>query len=359
MRFLWLLWVFAALFLFTLTSVPIWASDSSNGLVLQRGPNNKAPPLPVVAITTCNRPNYLLRFLSGITTDDVRLVILQQGNHSETTNVIQHLKVKGLSFWHIQSLDPKGPAELWNSAISFDLASWAWVLIDDSVSFPPGAFAWFLAAVWEQQKRVAQSSSHAVLLAPGKLRTLSLWKCFALLQLAVRNVGLFDPNFYPASHEGLDYLARLSRAGLWLTEIPSVGLHPTEDLPSWAPATAAMQEHQQRQQRGRPYFALKWGQSDSSGVFDVAGHWNQTCDDAGWCKPAQPVLYHILSMTPSCPSLSPLVTQRCGAASSKGVGSRAASTGTCCHTLGCCHRGRSTTRVGWRSLMCRPRSSST
>jgi hypothetical protein len=250
------------------------------------------PVIPVMIVTTRHRPALLQRLIRSIDYKVGKLIVVQGGYDTDTAAAIKAIRTEGFPLQHQQLKGPVGPAEMWNAAVGSSSDAAGWLIVDECVEFEPGALALLATAMEQQGRSVAGRQTHRTLLVPGKITAgVPLWHCFGLLRHAVDTVGLFDPNFYPASHEGFDYLIRLSRAALWLQELPDVRLKNAAGPPSWVPDTDELKVHQQRQEHGRPYFALKWGQSDTVGVFDTEGHWDQRCDAEGHCVKVKPVLF--------------------------------------------------------------------
>ena len=96
------------------------------------------------------------------------------------------------------------------------------MVAEDHVTFAPGALARLAARAHKTGKALDEGTSNKGLVFPGEFPGTNIWACFALLQGAVRHVGEFDTNFWPSGHEGYDYLARLSRMGLWVKNLTDI-----------------------------------------------------------------------------------------------------------------------------------------
>ena len=138
-----------------------------------------------------------------------------------------------------------GCAGGWNRVLAADPHAPWWLVVNDDITFPPGALRNIAARVWARLdtqpdaghfKFWCQHTPRVVLgLGQGLELRLGLggragpnpgltltryqhgasgWSCFALTARAVRAVGRFDENIYPVYYEDEDYELRLRHAGL-------------------------------------------------------------------------------------------------------------------------------------------------
>lgn len=143
-------------------------------------------PIPVLGVPVLNRPDLLSRMVASIDYPVKNLVFIDNANreNSEINQVIEEAKKIIPHTFHC-SHPNAGVAGSWNEIIMLFPAPW-WMIVGSDIQFTPGDLAKMANESWREHERVAclfANHGHSF---------------FCITKRGVRNVGLFDPNIYPA-----------------------------------------------------------------------------------------------------------------------------------------------------------------
>jgi GT2 family glycosyltransferase len=140
--------------------------------------------IPVLAIPVLNRFDLLEKVLDSIDYPIENILIIDNSNSYKTSRLNTHV---------LNMPSNLGVAASWNLAIKCFPHSPYWLIGSNDTKFVSGSLAMF-----EEQS------------SPEKLVLSSqLWNTFSIGSNVIKNIGLFDENYYPAYHEDTDYVERI------------------------------------------------------------------------------------------------------------------------------------------------------
>ncbi len=163
--------------------------------------------LPNLIVPTLTRTDLLQKLMDSLDYPVEHLLIIDNGGwfRDEEPDIVNVPDVVE----HITYLPMPanlGVAGSWNLGVkSFPFAN-RWFICSDDVEFTPGAMK-----LWDEA-----STASAVTISDEW----PFWQFFTVGEEAIRRVGLFDDNFFPANFEDDDYLWRCEQVGVPVNRVP-------------------------------------------------------------------------------------------------------------------------------------------
>eukprot|EP00669_Euglena_mutabilis_P004581 TRINITY_DN15917_c0_g1_i1.p1 TRINITY_DN15917_c0_g1~~TRINITY_DN15917_c0_g1_i1.p1 ORF type:complete len:386 (-),score=81.55 TRINITY_DN15917_c0_g1_i1:83-1240(-) len=303
--------LFVALFLCVATDSEDRSWQGGTALAPAANFSSEDRPIPMLGVTAFLNVELLIRLLNSIDYPVKTVVIIHNGRHARVSALVSAIRQERPG-WIIEAYpDNLGLAGSWNRMLELAPTAVYHVITNDDIVFLPGALRRLARAAEWYRRLLETGETNRVVLYPThgpRMWKSTVWSCFVLLRKAIDVVGRFDPNLWPVYHEDYDYMVRMARAGLWQELMPDVVVQHGRDFGRYRsgtdlagkrqPADPAVREYrrqQGRQERGSPYYALKWGRGERLGLYDEReGDWNRTCTGRGphrRCVPAAPRLY--------------------------------------------------------------------
>lgn len=154
-------------------------------------------PIPTLIVPTLNGHKRLANMIDSIDYPVNELIIIDNGASKGATWDLCHIYDNPMVYkTHTISLPSNlGVAASWNLGIKLTPWSEYWCIVNDDVTFEPGALGVLAAA--------SGSENLAFVDCPQP------WSAFTLGEGVVDAVGLFDEIFYPAYFEDNDYQRRV------------------------------------------------------------------------------------------------------------------------------------------------------
>lgn len=217
--------------------------------------------IPCLGVLVLNRGDLLLRMVDSIDYPVERLCIVVNGTDDTVADALTSIgngRNPMVSRVYIERpFRNMGVAPAWNSIIK----SWPecdyWMICNNDTLFLPGDL--------EKYHLTWQRNQGSFIAAPQ-----GGFSCFILDADVVAAVGLFDENIWPIYHEDIDYIIRLSRAGISRIELDAdFGEHGNG---SWTIRSNADYQlsNNQTQESNRVYVIEKWGENQ-----EYQQPWNQ------------------------------------------------------------------------------------
>jgi len=153
-------------------------------------------PIPTMIVPTLNGHKRLANLIDSVDYPVNDLVIIDNGHSNRGAyDLMCVYDNPNIYKTHTISLPSNlGVAASWNLGIKVFPWSEYWCIVNDDVTFEPGALQ--LLELASNERRIALVDSP------------QLWCAFTLGESVVDRVGLFDEAFYPAYFEDNDYLRR-------------------------------------------------------------------------------------------------------------------------------------------------------
>jgi GT2 family glycosyltransferase len=206
--------------------------------------------LPNLIIPVLNRYDLLQRMFDSIDMKIAHLVVIDNGDNLDKITFPKLAK----NVHYIPLPGNLGVAGSWNLGIKVLPHHDRWFFGSNDIILAPGDL---------------------MMLADAKPDELTLtesfpsWQLFAVGEEVIRNVGLFDENFYPAYFEDNDFLRRVRAKNIPVTQLP---LQVQHDNSSTLKSSVQFQEHNSRTfQDNQNHFLKKKIREDFS-----PGHWSLT-----------------------------------------------------------------------------------
>ena len=177
--------------------------------------------LPVIGTPVLNRPDLLLSMLRSLDYPVSTLVVVHNLDSNEDTNaeverVLQSLERNASSLVNhgyidniiiVRNEDNLGFSAGVNQILSSVPESPFWLVVNNDVEFLPGSLREMAERMFDS------SSSHKTACVWAMVgEPVGPFSTFIITRRAVRMVGIWDENFWPAYGEDCDYEARLVRA---------------------------------------------------------------------------------------------------------------------------------------------------
>jgi GT2 family glycosyltransferase len=161
--------------------------------------------IPVLGIPYLNRPDLLARCIKSIDYPVDQLVLIDNSNgtlerlgYSFGIHPLHNTQIRTL---HLVQHANAGVAASWNEIITLFPTKW-WLIVNNDIQFTPGDLRKMDTAMLNARLTVG--------MAYGNHR--ASW--FGITEFGVREVGLFDANFYPAYLEDCDWSYRADLLGV-------------------------------------------------------------------------------------------------------------------------------------------------
>lgn len=159
--------------------------------------------IPNLTIPVLNRYDLLTRCLHSIDFPVQHLLIINNGQDAPWFKKKPDL-VERMTWLDMPS--NFGVAASWNLAIKSFRHDPVWFFASNDMWFEPGALEQLFDSAKPDALTLTEMFPH--------------FHAFALGEEIVETVGLFDENIYPAFEEDIEFLARLSVAGLSMQKVP-------------------------------------------------------------------------------------------------------------------------------------------
>lgn len=164
--------------------------------------------IPNLTIPVLNRYDLLARCLDSIDFPIGHLLIVNNGKEYPS-HIEQPRTVRKLTRLDMPS--NFGVSASWNLGIKSFRHHAVWFFASNDMVFGPGALEQLYAAARPDALTLTEMFPH--------------FHAFAVGEEAIRQVGLFDENIYPAFEEDIEFLGRFGRTGLPLVKVPIATLH--------------------------------------------------------------------------------------------------------------------------------------
>ena len=216
--------------------------------------------IPILAIPHLNRPDLLRRCVASIDHPIGELVIIQNGRDEDIH--INDLKwmlpaIPCLRLHHIQTPN-LGVGSSWNYVMLAFSAPY-WMFVGNDIEFHPGTLARMDEAAGEHHRDYAifyGNQGHGMFIQTVR---------------GTRNVGLYDPNLYPAYNEDCDWSWRLHLTGEKAFQVgDATATHGTAEMPG---SCTIHSDRKMRDENHRThgnnnlYYVRKWGGVPGREIF--------------------------------------------------------------------------------------------
>lgn len=220
-----------------------------------------APFVPVLGVPYSNQPELLLRLVESIDVPVGCLHIIDQ--QIEPLELGRRLELERAAAKHCKHLlfashPNTGCAGAWNEIVTTVPAPW-WMLVNDDIAFRPGDLEAMCAVVESSQVKDGEPGQYGLAAVYGN-HGCSWW---AVTRMAIRRVGLFDENLWPAYLEDCDWKRR--RALLELQVHTLLNVNAVHGVPSQRGSCTANANTDMRRfiqwchGEGFRYYREKWG----------------------------------------------------------------------------------------------------
>jgi len=206
--------------------------------------------IPLLSIPFYNRRDLLLRCVASIDYPVKQLLVVQNGKEDGTVE-----PNKFVENWTLIRHPNAGVAASWNEAIKFFPEDW-WLLSNNDIQFSPGDLERMANAIAEGDG--CYYGNHG-----------ASW--FGVTKGAIKQVGLFDENIFPAYLEDCDWSTRADRLGVKRTTVQGCrAIHG--DAKSCGSCTimsddAVRAKNHQTHGRNFQYYQRKWGGINGQETF--------------------------------------------------------------------------------------------
>jgi len=208
--------------------------------------------IPILGIPVLNRFDLLDRCLSSIDHAIGILAIVDNscGKDPAIAEVIAKHQDKAQQVRVMTPFRNMGVGASWNAIVMQFPSERYWMICGSDVMFEAGTLEKVDAFAAANYQNYGIMHAHAA-------------NAFVLTEKAIRTVGLFDENIYPAYLEDCDYHYRCDLAGVQRVNIPDCAIVHGE-APLWGSATVNSDPELCRQnirthEGNRRYYVQKWG----------------------------------------------------------------------------------------------------
>lgn len=172
---------------------------------------NMIEPIPVIGTAVVNSSFWVSRLLMSVDYPVDNFVIINnngRGDLDEELNnlaKIKHRYIKNIKVVHMPA--NIGCAGAWNLIIKCYMNSPYWIITNDDVAFKSGLL--------EEMAQIMHTNDEVGTIHPNAGDfNIGAWDLFAIHERAVKVLGLFDENTYPAYCEDADYIMRMVNKGI-------------------------------------------------------------------------------------------------------------------------------------------------
>jgi hypothetical protein len=191
--------------------------------------------IPILGVPILVRPELLWKLLASIDTTVGEIIVIDNGD------CIHEVPEGTPDFTHVWPGYNMGVSASWNHIIKMRPKAPWWAFAGFDVELGEGDLG-----------RLARHMEDE-----GGVALLGGFNVFGLDRSALREVGLFDENFYPAYFEDNDYDVRCRRAGIPYTALPSGLSHQVSS--TMRSSRELMERNAYTFPRNYQYFLEKWG----------------------------------------------------------------------------------------------------
>lgn len=224
-------------------------------------PDEKTVAVRTLGIPVLNRGDLLLRCVLSIDSPIDNLFIINNGTDRSVADAVAKIQARDLknekmfSNIRIERFANLGCARSWNHIIR--TSPGAWLISGNDIQFSPGDV--------DRIKTTLQANQDASIVCGLG------YAVYCFTELGVRNVGMFDENFYPAYYEDNDHFRRVA-----LTKSKAVGVDGFRaihgEAPNWGSCTVNSDPVLQKKNgitfvNLREYYKRKWGGEPSKETF--------------------------------------------------------------------------------------------
>ena len=167
--------------------------------------------IPVIGTAVVNSSFWVSRLLMSVDFPVDNFVIINNNGRGELDDdlnslvKIKHKYIKNIKVVHMPA--NIGCAGAWNLIIKCYMNSPYWIITNDDVAFNPGLLE-------EMHTIMATNKSVGTVHPNAGDFEVGAWDLFAIHERAVKVLGLFDENTYPAYCEDADYIMRMVNKGI-------------------------------------------------------------------------------------------------------------------------------------------------
>ena len=162
--------------------------------------------IPVIGVPIVNGVHWLEKLILSIDYPVDNVFIINNSGSEKIKKEIEELKyesflndnIKNLHITHLPS--NLGVPAAWNLIIKSFLTEPYWVISNHDVSFTPGLL--------EEIAQAAQDKDISLIHPRAGEFNIGSYDLFAITEMGVRTIGLFDENLYPAYGEDSDFIMR-------------------------------------------------------------------------------------------------------------------------------------------------------
>jgi len=161
--------------------------------------------IPVIGVPVVNGVHWVKRLMLSIDYPVDNLFIINNNGRGKINRELDKLKnisnkfIKNIHITHLPS--NLGVPAAWNLIIKSFLMEPYWIISNHDVAFSPGLL--------EEFSNMAQDKEISMIHPRAGENNVGTYDLFAITEMGVRIVGLFDENLYPAYGEDTDYIMRI------------------------------------------------------------------------------------------------------------------------------------------------------
>lgn len=173
--------------------------------------DNINKPIPVIGTAVVNSSFWVSRLLMSVDYPVENFVIINNNGRGELDEELNNLaKIKHRYIQNIKVVHMPaniGCAGAWNLIIKCYMNAPYWIITNDDVAFNPGLLE-------EMKKTITNEDDIGTVHPNAGDFGIGAWDLFAIHERAVKALGLFDENTYPAYCEDADYIMRMVNKGI-------------------------------------------------------------------------------------------------------------------------------------------------
>lgn len=167
--------------------------------------------IPVIGAAVVNSSYWVSRLLMSVDYPVENFIIINNNGRGlleeELNNLVKmkHRYIENIKVVHMPA--NIGCAGAWNLIIKCYMNAKYWVIVNDDVAFKPGLL--------EEINHIVETNDEVGTIHPNAGDfNIGAWDLFAIHERAVKKLGLFDENTYPAYCEDADYIMRMTNKGV-------------------------------------------------------------------------------------------------------------------------------------------------
>ena len=167
--------------------------------------------IPVIGAAVVNSSFWVSRLLMSVDYPVENFIIVNNNGRGvleeELNNLvkIKHRYIENIKVVHMPA--NIGCSGAWNLIIKCYMNAKYWLIVNDDVAFNPGLL--------EEMHEIMKTNDEVGTIHPNAGDfDIGAWDLFAIHERAVKKLGLFDENTYPAYCEDADYIMRMTNKGM-------------------------------------------------------------------------------------------------------------------------------------------------